>query len=423
MASYRATGNMPHSLAAEDLAARPTNAVTTRSHETGPDPEGANRTDRQVGWLISLGGAALILGRSPALTAQASAIASWWLFGVMLLAVAVLCLAALGRVLPFRLLRFSWVSIPVLGCCLWMTSFLAHGAAGAEAVVTWVWTLEPVVASFLVLWVRPVWAVSLTVLSAILPAVSAVVFLGTLPPTVLTATPMLLANVVYLAIFFGIRSRLGRLRVAESRAREQHRLSEAAAAEASRQKRLRLLIHDQVLSTLTAAMSLRGPPPEQLRDEARHALLLLDASVAHSSQPLTADPSPRLLSTEDALVLIDHALRRIDPECRVHSEVVPGLIPVGVIETIADAASEALRNSIKHAGEDQQRSVDVRISAAAVRIVVRDKGQGFVLEQADPARLGVRESIVARMRSCEGGEARIRTEPGSGTEVELTWEM
>ncbi len=82
------------------------------------------------------------------------------------------------------------------------------------------------------------------------------------------------------------------------------------------------------------------------------------------------------------------------------------------------AAREAMVNAAKHSGADQ---VDVfaECTPQRVEVFVRDRGQGFDESAVPEDRLGVRNSIVDRMRR-HGGSAAIRTAPGEGTEVRLT---
>jgi signal transduction histidine kinase len=84
------------------------------------------------------------------------------------------------------------------------------------------------------------------------------------------------------------------------------------------------------------------------------------------------------------------------------------------------AAREAMVNAAKHSGADQ---VDVyaEMGAATAEVFVRDRGRGFDETTVPDDRLGVRNSILARMRR-HGGTADIRTRPGEGTEVRLCME-
>jgi signal transduction histidine kinase/phage shock protein PspC (stress-responsive transcriptional regulator) len=87
------------------------------------------------------------------------------------------------------------------------------------------------------------------------------------------------------------------------------------------------------------------------------------------------------------------------------------------VEALAMAAREAMVNAAKHSGADR---VDVFAEAApeAVEVFVRDRGRGFDPARVPPDRLGVRGSIIDRMRR-HGGEADVRSVHGEGTEVRL----
>ena len=84
---------------------------------------------------------------------------------------------------------------------------------------------------------------------------------------------------------------------------------------------------------------------------------------------------------------------------------------------VGAAAREAMLNAARHAGGDV--SVYIEGSAASVDVFVRDRGPGFDLDAVPPHRMGVRESIVGRMRRA-GGTAVVGAGPGGeGTEVRL----
>jgi signal transduction histidine kinase len=83
------------------------------------------------------------------------------------------------------------------------------------------------------------------------------------------------------------------------------------------------------------------------------------------------------------------------------------------------AAREAMANAARHSGADR---VDVYAECAdgATEVFVRDRGRGFEEGAVPEDRLGVRNSIRARMQR-HGGTASIRTAPGEGTEVRLSF--
>jgi signal transduction histidine kinase len=85
-------------------------------------------------------------------------------------------------------------------------------------------------------------------------------------------------------------------------------------------------------------------------------------------------------------------------------------------EAVVLAAREAMINAAKYAGVAAV-SVYAEAGDEWLSVFVRDRGVGFDLETATTGR-GIVDSIVARMART-GGTARIRSSPGSGTEVEL----
>jgi signal transduction histidine kinase len=81
------------------------------------------------------------------------------------------------------------------------------------------------------------------------------------------------------------------------------------------------------------------------------------------------------------------------------------------------AAREATVNAAKHAGVGEV-SVYAEVEPEVVEIFVRDRGKGFDPEQVPEDRHGLADSIRGRMER-NGGELRLRTSPGEGTEVHL----
>lgn len=87
------------------------------------------------------------------------------------------------------------------------------------------------------------------------------------------------------------------------------------------------------------------------------------------------------------------------------------------VTAVVRAAREAMVNAAKHSGVDR---IDVyaEIDSELVSVYIRDRGQGFDLARVDDDRMGVRGSIIERVKRA-GGRAIIRTAPGEGTEVRL----
>ncbi len=117
------------------------------------------------------------------------------------------------------------------------------------------------------------------------------------------------------------------------------------------------------------------------------------------------------------------ALREVARDVESRFEVEVEVVCVGdaqvddALQALIQATGEAITNAAKHSGVPR---IDVFAEAedGRVEVFVRDRGKGFDPSEVPDGRMGVRESITARMER-HGGRATIRSEPGNGTEVKL----
>jgi signal transduction histidine kinase len=84
-------------------------------------------------------------------------------------------------------------------------------------------------------------------------------------------------------------------------------------------------------------------------------------------------------------------------------------------EALVQASREAMLNAARHGGGTV--SVYLEVSGGGAEVFVKDRGPGFELHSVPHDRLGVRESIIGRMKR-HGGNATINSGP-DGTEVRL----
>lgn len=87
-------------------------------------------------------------------------------------------------------------------------------------------------------------------------------------------------------------------------------------------------------------------------------------------------------------------------------------------EALAAAAGEALTNAAKHAGIDTVSAM-VRIDEGQATVFVRDRGTGFDPAAVDGRGKGISGSLHRRLARVQG-TVRIDSQPGGGTEVELS---
>ena len=90
--------------------------------------------------------------------------------------------------------------------------------------------------------------------------------------------------------------------------------------------------------------------------------------------------------------------------------------PSAQTDALLDAARQALVNAATHGGEPI--SVYCEASGGTVEVFVRDHGNGFDVHAIPEDRLGIRESIVGRIRR-RGGTVEIVSRPHWGTEVRM----
>lgn len=166
-------------------------------------------------------------------------------------------------------------------------------------------------------------------------------------------------------------------------------------------------VHDSVLQTLTLIQRSAHDPDEVTRlarSEERALRRWLYAPVGDPGATLVA-----ALETEIADVESTYA-------CVVELVHVGDVARDDRVDALVAAAREAVVNAAKHAGGTV--SVYVECGETGVEVFVRDRGQGFDPDAVPEDRLGLRESVHARMARV-GGSVRVRSEPGSGTEVSL----
>ena len=193
---------------------------------------------------------------------------------------------------------------------------------------------------------------------------------------------------------------IGLVRERDAERRERIRNAERAELAAH--------IHDSVLHTLTLIQR-RAEDPREVQRLARVQERALRSWLYQRPADAETTVSPG----------IERVAAEVEEEHGVPIEVVcVGDCPMDDgLNALLRAAREAMVNASKYAGTDDI-SVFGEVEEKEVLVFVRDRGAGFDLDAVPEDRMGVRGSIIGRMER-HGGSARIRTEPGEGTEVQL----
>ncbi|NUR90350.1 MAG: PspC domain-containing protein [Nonomuraea sp.] len=174
------------------------------------------------------------------------------------------------------------------------------------------------------------------------------------------------------------------------------------------------MVHDSVLHTLTLIQRVAHDPREVTR---------LARAQERDLRNWLYQPA------QDADATLAAAVRRIAAEEEDAHGVPIEVVCVGDLELDAQgrlgamlkAARQAMVNAAKYS-ESPSISVYAEVEGAEVTVFVKDRGKGFDLDAIPLDRMGIRESIIGRMER-HGGTARVRTEPGEGTEVMLTMKV
>jgi signal transduction histidine kinase len=175
-------------------------------------------------------------------------------------------------------------------------------------------------------------------------------------------------------------------------------------------------LHDSVLQTLTLIQQ-ESDDPTRTRRLARRQERELRSWLYGTS------------ATTDSGLRLTPALELAAAEVEGDTDAIIDVVTVGDVDDVDDLAGvrlvplisatrEAMWNAVLH-------SRSARISVFAERtsdqlvVYVRDDGVGFDPARVGADRRGISESIVRRVQMA-GGTATVRSEPGAGTEVELS---
>ena len=90
--------------------------------------------------------------------------------------------------------------------------------------------------------------------------------------------------------------------------------------------------------------------------------------------------------------------------------------PSAQTDALLDATRQALVNAVTHGSEPV--SLYCEATDTTVEVFVRDHGEGFDIDAIPPDRLGIRESIIGRIKR-RGGTVEIVSRAGWGTEVRM----
>jgi signal transduction histidine kinase len=357
-------------------------------------------------------------------------------------AAAVLCAAAVAA-------RLRWSRAG------WRLATLDTAAAASLALGAW-WCVPPAMQGDTASWlyiavvsqmIVPAWfapaaaAAPLTLVSAaafwIGAGRAAPASLGATSPAAAAAMLVATAAVAWCALWLlGRRARAADAALARADAESRADYVELTLSTGRREHER--LLHDTVLNTLTA-LGRDGAGPggagqaddlDQAAAAARcqHDITLIEHALGAARDAGGPAGGGLLIAIE--AVAAEMRARGLTVHVAADSNDVPepagplAEIPDAVATALAFAVREALANVARHAGTAEAWVETGAVIGAAgrggVEVTVRDRGAGFEPARVDPARLGLRRSIVERVADW-GGQAAVDSAPGEGTVVTLRW--
>lgn len=350
---------------------------------------------------------------------QLASLAPWWvaLFGggIVVTSVAMVIWSWLGR--SAKGLAGAYVVLVSAGLLTWPSAWLSPEPAQTSP---WLWMCMSVSTVCCAVVAGTRWGFVYAVVSS---AVFAAVRLtpsgqGVPPLTAAQDMLVLVVNPAAVLVWLGLVTESVR-RLEESLAVSRREQAQAAVEEALVEERRRLdgLVHDEVMTTLVAAARSTGAQDAHVAELAGRAISRLAEAEApaDTAAPVTAHHLARL---------VEDVVKSVCPDADVRAALTepPLVVPQAVASALALAARELALNTARHAGAERVEVVvgDAPHARRGIQVQVSDDGRGFDPRRVPADRLGLQVSVTERVRAI-GGRAEVRSQPGQGTVVTLTW--
>lgn len=389
-----------------------------------PVPSGisAKETHRLMGRGISAFSLLLVLQASGSIATQAGFAAPWWDAAFLWLFLgALLCFMAAAVRGRGLLWTSAFLAFLVLaGLVLWPMAVPPE--VPADIGTPWLWAMINVGAAWSAFAFGTVTGCLYTVVIGGVFAAIRTLPQGGSASLAIAIQDASFATVlgVIICLTIGImRQAAERVDTAADEAIDRYREGAAETALSNERTRVDGLLHDSVMSALlTAARSGSNAERSSSAKLAGSALLRLAEHGSDHAEAPTA--TVRELAARIRFTVQGSSSPAVSVNCEAPAHLV---VPGHVVRAFFEASAEAVSNAVRHSCATR---CDVRVTgqehdgAAKVSVTIKDNGIGFRPELVSDRRLGIKVSIVGRMRTI-GGTADLRSQPGRGTEVALSW--
>lgn len=389
-----------------------------------PSGASAKATERLLGSGISAFSVVLLLQALGLVIAQVQGTGSWWvaifLCGILTVFVCSVIASVHGR--SHRTTHILLLVMVLAGFSLWQVA--APPDPPPEIGTPWLWAAMNVSAVWVTFAAGTttgfLYALATGAVFMALRTTSQVEWTSTAWAGEDTLFATILALVICLTIGI-LRQAAVRLDEAADEAIRHYTL--AASATALSRERLRLdgLLHDSVMAALLTAANARSideyDASSLLARDALERLELYETGSESSSFETVTELVARIRFTVDD----GDSDLKVSVTCDSPTKVT---LPPAVARALFEATTEAVRNTTRHSGAEHC-GVNVvarkHFDTNRILVQIKDNGSGFDETSVSDRRLGIRVSIIGRLRSV-GGSGKVRSTPGAGTEVDLEWE-
>jgi signal transduction histidine kinase len=182
------------------------------------------------------------------------------------------------------------------------------------------------------------------------------------------------------------------------------------------EQRAAALVHDTVLSDLTAVMNTSGPLDDRARARFRADVATLNNSawLRESADPSLDAPADAVLRNSLEALVSDFQWRGLRVDVTGDSATIIR-ISAEASSSLVSAVRACLDNVLLHAGTGSAELV-ISTTERAATVMVIDHGRGFDPDGVADDRLGLRSAVVNRI-AAHGGSVRVWSTPGDGTSV------
>ncbi|CAN5320810.1 hypothetical protein BH09ACT5_BH09ACT5_12760 [soil metagenome] len=188
------------------------------------------------------------------------------------------------------------------------------------------------------------------------------------------------------------------------------------AVEENMRSRVTAAVHDTLLNDLSIVMNAPDELDERVTARLRRDIATLTSAewAKESAEATVIDDQDSYLRNEIMMMMSDLQWRGLTVHVTGSGSGIYRLAP-DVATALVDSIRACLENVLRHSGTTVAE-VDLAYTEEDLTVIVSDQGRGFDPGAIPADRLGVRFSVVERIRAA-GGTTRIWSSPGAGTSI------